>query len=70
MRDAIVIERAGANVAAPVPDLPGCVATGGSIGDVEEQIRAAIACHVQGLREDGVAVPLPSSQVEHVDVAA
>jgi predicted RNase H-like HicB family nuclease len=70
MRYAIVIERAGANFSAYVPDLPGCVATGGSIEDVEEQIRAAIAFHVQGLREDGVVVPLPSSQVEYVDVAA
>ncbi len=70
MRYAIVIEQAGANFSAYVPDLPGCVATGGSIEEVEAQIREAIAFHLDGLREDGALVPLPSSQVDYVDVAA
>lgn len=70
MRYAIVIEQAGANFSAYVPDLPGCVATGGSIEDVGANIREAIAFHLEGLREDGTAVPLPSSHVEYVDVAA
>lgn len=70
MRYAIVIEQAGANFSAYVPDLPGCVATGGTIEEVEAQIREAIAFHLDGLREDGALVPLPSSQVDYVDVAA
>ena len=64
MRYAIVIEQAGANYSAYVPDLPGCVATGDSIEGVEAQIREAIAFHLEGLREDGAEVPLPSSHVE------
>lgn len=70
MRYAIVIEQAGANYSAYVPDLPGCVATGDSVEGVEAQIREAIAFHLDGLREDGMIVPLPSSQVDYVDVAA
>lgn len=70
MRYAIVIEQAGANFSAYVPDLPGCVATGGSIEEVEAHIREATAFHLDGLREDGALVPLPSSQVDYVDVAA
>lgn len=70
MRYAIVIEQAAGNYSAYVPDLPGCVATGSSIKDVEEQIRVAIAFHLDGLREDGSAVPPPSSHVEYVDIAA
>ena len=70
MRYAIVIEQAGANFSAYVPDLSGCVATGGSIEEVEVHIREAIAFHLDGLREDGALVPLPSSQVDYVDVAA
>ena len=70
MRYAIVIEQAGANFSAYVPDLPGCVATGSTIEEVEAQIREAIAFHLDGLREDGALVPLPSSQVDYVDVAA
>ncbi len=70
MRYAIVIEKAEANYSAYVPDLPGCVATGATVVEVEEQIREAIAFHVEGLREDGLPVPEPSSKVEYVDIAA
>ena len=70
MRYAIVIEKAQDNYSAYVPDLPGCVATGATVLEVEAEIREAIAFHVEGLREDGLPVPSPSSQVEYVEVAA
>ncbi len=70
MRYAIVIEQAAANYSAYVPDLPGCVATGSTITEVEEQIREAISFHLEGLREDGSPIPSPSSRVEYVEVAA
>lgn len=70
MRYAIVIERAEDNYSAYVPDLPGCVATGATVAEVEDQMREAIAFHVEGKREDGLAVPAPSSRVEYVDVSA
>ena len=70
MRYAIVIEQAEGNYSAYVPDLPGCVATGRTVAEVEAEIRAAIAFHLQGMREDGFAIPVPSSQVEYVEVAA
>lgn len=70
MRYAIVIEKAEGNYSAYVPDLPGCVATGKTVAEVEDQIREAIVFHVEGLREDGLPVPAPASQVEYVDVAA
>jgi predicted RNase H-like HicB family nuclease len=70
MRYAIVIENAGNNFSAHVPDLPGCIATGATVADVEQAIREAIEFHIAGLREDGDPVPAPSSQVEYVDVAA
>ena len=70
MRYAIVIEKAEGNYSAYVPDLPGCVATGASVAEVESQIREAIAFHVEGMRGDGLPIPPPSSQVEYIDVAA
>lgn len=70
MRYAIVIEKAGSNFSAFVPDLPGCIATGSSVVQVEAEIREAIQFHIEGLREDGDAIPLPSSQVEYVEIAA
>jgi len=42
MRYAVVIEKADGNYSAYVPDLPGCVATGATVADVEAEIREAI----------------------------
>jgi predicted RNase H-like HicB family nuclease len=70
MEYAVVIERAGSNFSAYVPDLPGCIATGESTEDVESQIREAIQFHLAGMREDGEAIPKPSSSVNYVVVTA
>ncbi|MCL2345789.1 MAG: type II toxin-antitoxin system HicB family antitoxin [Desulfobulbus sp.] len=69
MRYAIVIEQAEKNYSAYVPDLPGCIATGDTIEEVETEIREAIAFHIEGLREDGLPLPLPVSHVEYMEVA-
>jgi predicted RNase H-like HicB family nuclease len=70
MRYAIVIEKAENNYSAYVPDLPGCIATGSTVQEVEKIIREAIAFHLEGLREDGISPPQPQSRVEYVEVAA
>jgi predicted RNase H-like HicB family nuclease len=44
------------------------VATGATIEEVETQIREAVALHIDGLREDGLPIPKPSSRVDYVDV--
>lgn len=62
--------RALLRYSAYVPDLPGCVATGGTVAEVEAEIREAIAFHLEGLREDGVPVPEPTSKVEYIGFAA
>ncbi|MHB1562102.1 MAG: type II toxin-antitoxin system HicB family antitoxin [Isosphaeraceae bacterium] len=69
-RYAIVIEDAGSNLAAYVPDLPGCIATGDTEEEVECLIREAIALHLEGMAEDGIPIPEPSSRVEYVEVDA
>jgi predicted RNase H-like HicB family nuclease len=70
MRYAVVIEQAENNYSAYVPDLPGCVATGNTIAETEQAIREAIEFHIEGLREDGAAIPQPTSRVDYVEVAA
>ena len=70
MRYAIVIERAENNLSAYVPDLPGYVATGATIEEVETEMREAIAFHLEGLREDGLPIPVASSRVDYLEVAA
>lgn len=70
MRYAIVIEPAGSNYSAYVPDLPGCVATGSTVDEAEAQIREAIEFHLEGLRSDNLPIPAASSRVDYVEVAA
>ena len=70
MKYAVVIEQADSNYSAYVPDLQGCVATGSTIEDVERKIREAIEFHLEGLIEDGLSIPIPSSSVDYVEVAA
>lgn len=70
MRYAIVIEKAESNYSAYVPDLPGCVATGATVAETEAEIREAIAFHLEGMREDGLAIPVPQSKVEYIEIVA
>jgi len=67
MRYAIVIEKAGVNYSAYVPDLPGCIATGATVREVETEIRDAVRFHIKGLKEDGLPVPAPTSIAEYVE---
>lgn len=70
MKYAVVIEKAGGNYSAYVPDPPGGVATGATVQDVESEIKDAFAFHLEGMREDGIAIPEPTSQVECTYLAA
>jgi predicted RNase H-like HicB family nuclease len=67
MRYAVVIEKAGENYSAYVPDLPGCIATGSTVEETEAEIRDAIRFHIEGLREDGLPVPEALSRAEYVE---
>ena len=69
MRYAVVIEKGERNYSAYVPDLPGCVSVGDSLDEVKAEIREAIALHLEGLRQDGLPIPKPSSAAEYVEVA-
>ncbi len=69
-RYAIVVEDAGSNLAAYVPDLPGCMATGESVEEVTRLIREAIEMHLEGMVEDGTPIPEPSSRVEYIEIDA
>ena len=70
MKYAIVIEKAEDNYGAYVPDLPGCVATGDTPEETEALLREAIEIHLEGMREDGIEPPKPTSEVRYLEVAA
>jgi predicted RNase H-like HicB family nuclease len=67
MRYAVVIEKAGNNHSAYVPDMPGCIATAATIEEIEGEIREAIRFHVDGMREDGFPVPEPTTVADDVE---
>ncbi|HEX9918023.1 MAG TPA: type II toxin-antitoxin system HicB family antitoxin [Pyrinomonadaceae bacterium] len=67
MRYAIIIEKGKSSYGAYVPDLPGCVAVGETLEEAEQLIREAIRFHIEGLREEGLPVPEPSSHFEYVE---
>ncbi len=66
----VIYEPTTAGYSAYVPDLPGCVATGGTREEVEQEIREAIEFHIEGLQESGEPVPQSSSVADTVEVAA
>lgn len=43
------------------PDLPGCVALGDTQAETIAEMAEAIDSHIQGLLEDGLPVPHPST---------
>jgi len=66
----VVIEKTESNHSAYSPDLPGCVATGKTREDAEANMYEAIRLHLEGLREDNLAIPENASYAEIMAVAA
>ena len=66
MRYAVVIEKAVDNYSAYVPDLPGCIATGELCGSGAGVARGD-PLHIEGLEEDGLPIPPPTTVAEYVE---
>jgi predicted RNase H-like HicB family nuclease len=62
----IIIEDAGENFSAYSPDLPGCIATGATRNETEQNMYEAIQLHIEGLREDGLPIPQSTALAEYV----
>ena len=66
----IILEKTGTGYSPNSPDLPGCIATGGTRAETEAEMKSAIEFHIEGLRADGLPIPEPSSRVDYVEVTA
>jgi len=64
----IVIEETTTGFSAYSPDLPGCISTGGTRAEVEQNMREAIAFHLDGLRQEGQTVPEPHTYSAYVEL--
>ena len=67
MRYAVIIEGETGTYSAYVPDLPGCVTVGETIEETLHEMQEAIRFHIEGLNEDGLPIPEPSTIVEYVE---
>lgn len=70
MKYLVIIEPTPTGFSAYSPDLPGCVSTGTTRAEVEQNMQEAIAFHVEGLQLEGLPVPPPTVQSAYVEVAA
>lgn len=61
MRYAVVIEKGETSYGAYVPDLPGCVAVGETLEEVEALIKEAVESHLEVMQEEGIPLPEPTS---------
>jgi predicted RNase H-like HicB family nuclease len=62
----IVIEKVETGYSAFSPDLPGCVATGSTREETEQNMYNAIEMHIEGLLEDGIPIPEPTTISEYI----
>ncbi|MGH8274462.1 MAG: type II toxin-antitoxin system HicB family antitoxin [Gammaproteobacteria bacterium] len=70
MKYMVVVEEGPASWGAYVPDLPGCIAAAESKEEVLQLIQEAIEFHLEGLKEEGAALPVPHSSGELVEIHA
>jgi predicted RNase H-like HicB family nuclease len=70
MRYAVVIEKAGNNFGAYVPDLPGCIAIGATMDEVEALIRETVEIHINGMLEDNLPLPPSIAQTRCVEIGS
>ena len=71
MREYVVIyERTQNGWSAYSPDVPGCVAAGETREEVERNYKEALAFHIEGLKEEGLAIPEPTTEAGRVTIAA
>ncbi len=68
MKYLIVIEQTATGYSAYSPDVPGCVATGGTHEEVEREMKQAISFHLDGLRQEGLSLPEPHASSSYVEV--
>lgn len=68
MKYAVIIEKAENNYSAYAPDIPGCIAVGNTLEETKQMIQEAIEFHLEGMREEGLPIPEPTTHAKYVEV--
>lgn len=58
----IIIEKSNTGYSAYAPDLPGCIATGKTREEVEENLYNGILFHIESLIAEGLSLPEAKSE--------
>ena len=58
----VIIEDTKTGYSAYSPDLPGCVSTGATKKEIQENITEAIKFHLEGMKDEGLAIPAPHTE--------
>ena len=58
---ALIHKDANSDYGVSFPDFPGCVSAGVTLDEAREMAAEALAFHIEGMVEDGEAIPEPSS---------
>ena len=70
MKYLIILEKTSTGYSAYSPDLTGCVSAGDTTEETEANMREAIEFHIEGMREDGLSIPIPESRASYIEIAA
>lgn len=58
---ALIHKDAGSDFGVSFPDLPGCITAGATLEEARAMAAEALALHLEGLTEDGEAIPEPAT---------
>lgn len=64
----IIIERTENCYSAYCPDLPGCIATGSTMEGTVRNMKEAVEFHVEGMKQENVPIPEPSTEVASIEL--
>jgi predicted RNase H-like HicB family nuclease len=68
MRYLVIYEKSATGWGAYAPDLPGLGIAAATLDEAKELIREAIDFHLEGLREHGDEIPVPTATTEYVTI--
>ena len=64
----VIVEQGKRNYSAYSPDVPGCIATGRTLDEVRQNMREALAFHLEGLKLENLTLPVPHTFAEYLEV--
>ena len=70
MKYLIVVEETSTGFSAYSPDVPGCASAGRTEEEIKANMKEALVFHIDGLRQEDLPMPMPSTKPAHVEIPA